>query len=257
MQGGKVIMAVNGVNADLSQASGSPNTHSVLQWLASLGVTIDPTFVIDQSCGRVGVQNPAFFNMTTQIMFPYFPLVNQFPDHPATKGLEAVLFQFVSPVKFSASASGSFIPIVTSSDKAGTLQAPVYFDVNKQWQQSDFPLSHVVLGGVVEGINNNAESKLVVFGDADFLLSDQRQVIQDNVSLAVNTVEWLSDKTGLAELRTKGVVYRPIKELEEGERTFTKYFNFLLPLALVAAVGIWRTQRNRNIRMRRMSEKYS
>jgi hypothetical protein len=67
----------------------------------------------------------------------------------------------------------------------------------------------------------------------------------------------MCDKSGLAELRTKGVVYRPIKDLEEGKRTFTKYFNFLLPLILVAVVGIWRTQRSRNIRMRRMQEKYT
>jgi len=58
-------------------------------------------------------------------------------------------------------------------------------------------------------------------------------------------------------LRTKGVVYRPIEDLEEGKRTFVKYFNFLLPLVLVAVVGIWRTQRSRNIRMRRMQEKYT
>ena len=53
------------------------------------------------------------------------------------------------------------------------------------------------------------------------------------------------------------LVYRPIEDLEEGKRTFIKYFNFLLPLVLVAVVGIWRTQRNRNIRIRRMQEKYS
>jgi hypothetical protein len=72
----------------------------------------------------------------------------------------------------------------------------------------------------------------------------------------LNTVEWLVDKSGLAELRDKGIVYRPIKDLEEGKRTFTKYFNFLFPLALVGAVGIWRSQRNRRKRHQRMEEKY-
>jgi hypothetical protein len=52
------------------------------------------------------------------------------------------------------------------------------------------------------------------------------------------------------------VVYRPIKDLEEGERAMIKYTNFLLPLIIVAGVGIWRSQRNRNTRMRRMQENY-
>ena len=69
-------------------------------------------------------------------------------------------------------------------------------------------------------------------------------------------MEWLCDKSGLSELRTKGVVYRPIKELEEAERSVIKYTNFLLPLMLVGAVGFWRSQRNRNKRIRRMEEKY-
>ena len=258
-KGGKAFVAVNAVNGDLSTASGSVNNTSVVPWLASMGIQIEPTFIVDAACAKVTVQQQRsqFFNFSSQINFPYLPLVSKFPDHPATKGLEAVIFQFASPVKYASGAGGTFIPMVTSSAKAGTQQAPLQFDVNRQWSNQDFPLSNIVIGGVLEGVGGNPEAKLVVFSDADFFVSEQQRVNPDNVSLVVNTIDWMCDKSGLAELRTKGVVYRPIKDLEEGQRTFIKYFNFLLPLALVAAVGIWRTQRNRNIRMRRMQEKYS
>lgn len=112
------------------------------------------------------------------------------------------------------------------------------------------------MGGVVEGVRGNPEAKLVVFSDSDFFVSTRGEVNGDNVNLIVNTVEWLCDKSGLAELRTKGVVYRPIKDLEDGERTMIKYTNFLLPLLLVGVVGFWRAQSNRNKRNRRMEEKY-
>ena len=258
-KGGKAFIAVNAVNGDLSTASGTVNNSSVIPWLASLGVQIDPTFIVDAACAKVTVQQQrsSFFSFQSQINFPYLPLVSKFPDHPATKGLEAVIFQFASPIKFAAGAAGTFIPMVTTSEKAGTQQAPLQFDINKQWTNQDFPLSHLVIGGVLEGVAGNQDAKLVVFSDGDFFVSEQGQVNPDNVSLVVNTIDWMCDKSGLAELRTKGVVYRPIEDLEEGKRTFIKYFNFLLPLALVAAVGIWRTQRNRSIRMRRMQEKYS
>jgi len=257
--GGKLFVAVNAVNGDLSTASGSVNNTSVLPWLASHGVMIDPTFIVDAACAKVTVQQQrsSFFSFSSQINFPYLPLVSKFPDHPATKGLEAVIFQFASPIKYSAEAGGSFIPLVTTSEKAGTQQAPLQFDVNKQWTNQDFPLSNLVMGGVVEGIGGNQDAKMVVFSDGDFFVSEQGKVNPDNVSLVVNTIDWMCDKSGLAELRTKGVVYRPIEDLEEGKRTFVKYFNFLLPLVLVAVVGIWRTQRSRNIRMRRMQEKYT
>ena len=258
-KGGKLFVAVNAVNGDLSTASGSLNNTSVIPWLASLGVMIDPTFIVDAACAKVTVQQQrsSFFSFSSQINFPYLPLVSKFPDHPATKGLEAVIFQFASPIKYSAEAGGSFIPLVTTSEKAGTQQAPLQFDVNRQWTNQDFPMSNLVMGGVVEGIGGNQDSKMVVFSDGDFFVSEQGKVNPDNVSLVVNTIDWMCDKSGLAELRTKGVVYRPIEDLDEGKRAFIKYFNFLLPLALVAVVGIWRTQRSRRIRMRRMQEKYA
>ena len=256
--GGKVIVAANAVNGDLSTASGTVMSHNVFSWLASYGVQVEPSFVIDASCAKVTVQQQStgFFSFSSQINFPFIPLVSQFPDHPATKGLEAVVFQFVSPIHFSAEAGGAFIPIVTTSEKAGTQQAPLYFDVQRKWTNADFPLSKIVLGGVLEGMKNHPDARLVVFSDGDFFISDRGNANADNVSLLLNTVEWLCDKSGLAELRTKGVVYRPIKDMEEGKRTFTKYLNFLLPLVLVTAVGIWRYQRNRNKRIRRMEEKY-
>jgi gliding motility-associatede transport system auxiliary component len=257
-KGGKVIVAANAVNGDLSTASGTANPHTIFQWLGSLGVNVEPSFVIDASCAKVTVQQQrtGFFSFASQINFPYIPLISQFPEHPVTKGLEAVMMQFASPITFAAEAEGSFFPIVTTSDKAGTEQAPITFDVQRQWTQASFPMSKLVLGGVVEGVKGNPEARLVVFSDSDFFVSERGDANGDNVNLIVNTVEWLCDKSGLAELRTKGVVYRPIKDLEEGERAMIKYTNFLLPLIIVTGVGIWRSQRNRNIKMRRMQERY-
>ena len=257
-QGGKIIAAVNAVNGDLSTASGTAISNNVLTWLSSLGVNVEPTFVIDASCAKVTVQQQSSgnFRFASQINFPYLPLVSKFPDNPATKGLEAVIFQFASPINFSANAAGSFKPIVTTSEKAGTQQPPLQFDVQRQWSQSDFPMSKIVLAGVVEGVQGNEAARLVVFSDGDFFVADQNNVNPDNVNLLVNTVEWLCDKSGLSELRTKGVVYRPIDEMEEGKRAMIKYTNFFLPLLLVGAVGLWRSQRNRNKRIRRMEQNF-
>jgi hypothetical protein len=102
--GGKAFVAVDAVNGDLSTASGTVNNSSVIPWLGSVGVQIDPTFIVDAACAKVTVQQQrsSFFNFQSQISFPYLPLVSKFPDHPATKGLEAVIFQFASPIKFAA-----------------------------------------------------------------------------------------------------------------------------------------------------------
>lgn len=255
-RGGKVIVAVNAVTGDFTTAQGTAIESNMLHWLASHGILVEPSFVIDASCGSVTVQQrQGFFTINTPVQFPFLPLVTAFPEHPVTTGLNQVIFQFVSPVQYAGGGDGTFTALVESSVKAGIIQPPVFFDVsNKRWTDADFPLSRVVLGGLLEKAQGG---KLVVFGDGDFPVSGGgRGVNPDNVNLLVNAIEWLSDDTGLTTLRTKGVTSRPIEELEDGKRSFLKYLNFLLPILLAIGYGVFRSQRNRAIRMRRMQERY-
>ncbi|MEX2589416.1 MAG: hypothetical protein WD334_04365, partial [Chitinophagales bacterium] len=101
---------------------------------------------------------------------------------------------------------------------------------------------------------SSKKSKLILFGDGDFpvngLGQQARELNKDNVSLFVNAVEWLSDDTGLNELRTKGRSSRPITaELEDRDRNIIKYANFITPLFLVIIYGLiraWLRKRKRN-----------
>ena len=77
----------------------------------------------------------------------------------------------------------------------------------------------------------------------------------------VNSIDWLSDDTGLIELRTKGVASRPIDseylgDENSGKRDMIKYLNFGLPLILVLAYALFRNFKARNLRMQRMQERY-
>ncbi|HQU61288.1 MAG TPA: hypothetical protein PLU64_18900, partial [Saprospiraceae bacterium] len=134
----------------------------------------------------------------------------------------------------------------------------------KQWSDTDFPMSNLTVGGILEGkLAGQANSRIVVIGDGDFPVSGQQGGRQnpDNISLMANSIDWLSDDTGLIELRTKAVATRPIKQeyLSEdatGKRTFLKYLNFGLPILLVLLYGLFRMQRQKQIRLKRMQERY-
>jgi len=152
-----------------------------------------------------------------------------------------------------------FAPIIESSEKSGIQRAPTFFDVQKKWSGADFPVSKVILGGVLEGVvEGSPEAKLVVFSDGDFPLGEPgRGINPDNANLLTNTIEWLSDDTGLSDLRTKAVLSRPIDDLEDGRRSFLKMLNFFLPIGIVLLLGVFRWQRNRSRRVKRMMENYA
>ena len=125
-------------------------------------------------------------------------------------------------------------------------------------------MAELTLGGAIAGkLSGDAVSKMIVIANGDFAVNGEgpaaMQVLPDNVNLLVNAIDWLSDDTGLIELRTKGITARPLSIAQDdtGTKTFYKYLNFLLPILLIVTYGFVRIQMTRRQRMRRMEENYA
>jgi ABC-type uncharacterized transport system involved in gliding motility auxiliary subunit len=260
-RGGNIFLALNRVQGNFQNATGTSVSVGMEDWLRRKGITIADNFIIDANCGVVTLQQQqGTFTMSTQVQFPYLPVIHKFADNPVTKGLESVSLQFASPITFSGDSLIKFIPIAFSSDKSGSLKTPLYFDIQKQWQLSDFPMSGLVVAGILEGkLSGNVNSKIILVSDGDFAVGGQNggnQLPPDNISLLVNSIDWLSDDTGLIELRTKGVTSRPIKKMEDSTKALLKWLNFLAPIVLIIIYGLIRMQMNRNKRIKRMEVNY-
>ncbi|MEM9548779.1 MAG: GldG family protein [Bacteroidota bacterium] len=258
--GGNLAVAINTVEGDFQTMQGSTIENDITSWLGSKGVDVGSSFILDANCATVTAQQrKGFFMVNTQIEFPYYPRVTSFGEHPVVGGLDQISFPFVSPITMSGDSSLNFIPILTTSERSAIKNVPLFLEVQKQWTSADFPVGPQTIGAVVEGDfgNTGVNSKMIVFGDGDFPISEGRgQGNADNFSLLVNAIDWLSDDTGLISLRTKGVSSRPIDDFEEAKATTLKWINFLLPLVLVILIGLFRNQRNRQLRNKRMNESY-
>lgn len=266
-RGGQLFVAYSKVTGDLSKASGSSRTTNFEKWLTQKGITIENNFVIDASCGSVQVmQQQGAFNFASNINFPYMPVVNNFGDHPATKGIEAIMFQFISPVKFvgGTDTNTTFVPLLMSSKKSGTEAPPLYFNIQRRWTQNDFPMSNLILGGALTKKGSSGKKyKIILIANGNFAVNGEaipgrqpNQLRPDNVSLLVNSIDWLSDDTGLIDLRTKGVTSRPLDQIEDSTKAILKYLNFLLPIILIVVYGFIRFQIKRTQRVKRMEESY-
>lgn len=260
--GGNLYVAINRVDGDLSTSQGNSVSTGLEGWLASKGINVANKFVIDNSCSNVTVlQQQGFFKFQSQVKFPYIPIITNFADHPVTKGLETVLLKFASPVEFQGDSTTKATPLAFSSELSGRIAPPLYFDIQKKWTKADFNQSRIPVASAFEGaLSQNNNTKMVVIGDGDFAVNGNgkqaQQLNPDNINLMVNSIDWLSDDTGLIELRTKGVTSRPLDQLEDGRKTFLKYLNFLLPIVLIILYGLFRGQRNRTLRYKRMQDNF-
>lgn len=261
-RGGNLFIAYSRVKGDLNTAQGQVTSTGLEIWLAKKGINLESNFIVDANCGSVTVrQQQGMFTFQNNISFPYFPLINTFENHPAVKGLESVMFQFASPISFSGDTGIQFTPIAKTSAKSGTQPGPTYFNIQKQWTQADFPMSNLTVGAVFSGkLSGNTNAKMIIISNGNFAVNGEGQRVMqlppDNVNLLVNGIDWLSDETGLIDLRTKGVSVRPLDQIEDSTKTLLKYLNFLLPVVLIIIYGFARMQIKNNQKVRRMQEDY-
>ena len=104
-------------------------------------------------------------------------------------------------------------------------------------------------------------ARMVLVANGNFAINGEGQRPQqlqpdNNISMLVNSIDWLTDETGLIDLRTKEVTSRPLDQLSDSRKSFLRWLNFTLPLVLTVLFGIFWYQRRRILRKKRMEEGY-
>lgn len=261
-RGGRLMVAYSGLQGNLQNSSGNALHIGLRKWLAEKDIVLEPKFLIDSHCGSITVrQQEGMLTFDNNVPFPYLPMIHNFSDHPITKNLASVLLPFAANIKFTGDTNKvKYVPLAFTSDKTGLQATPVMFDINHQWTPSEFPFSNLCVAAAFSNIGGNKNARLVVIGNGSFAFNGQGQQAQkqesDNIDLFVNAVDWLSDDTGLIDLRAKEVKPVPLKDLSDTRKVILKYLNFLLPLLLVVLYGIFRFQVRRIKRNQRMEETY-
>lgn len=259
-KGGDLFIAAEHVAGNFQTITGDLNHTGIAEWLSRKGLKLEDKFVVDAQCGMISVvQQQGGFSLQTQIKFPYFPIVTNFANAPATKGLEQVTLPFAAPMNWTANPQYDFEPLLQSSNKSGTEPAPVAFDINRQWREENFTQSSLTLAVSMHSKISNL-GNMVVIGNGSFATNGEgqqaHQVQPDNVSLMVNSIDFLSDVTGLIDLRTKGITARPLKQIDDSTKAMIKWANFLLPIVMVVIYGVYRSARRKTKRMKRMQPGY-
>ncbi|MDE7374117.1 MAG: GldG family protein, partial [Odoribacter sp.] len=234
-KGGRLFIALNHAIGQLGDRnSGFINPTGIEDLLEKKGLKIKYDFVVDNNCGTIAInQQYGFINFQSNISFPYVPVITNFSDHTITQGLKSMLLPFASSIEqIKTSSAYIFTPLAQTSSISGIQQAPVFFDFQKQWTQSDFNRPHNTVAALLTNEDNN--SSIVTITDADFISeSIVSSSSTDNIKFAVNSIEWLADNSGLIQLRNKFTTFSFLEPINDHTKEFLKYLNFLLPILLV------------------------
>ena len=286
MNGGKVLFMVDKLEASMDSATfetalAIPYPTNLDDQLFRYGVRINPDLIQDERgalypviTGQVGGKP-----QMQMIDWPFYPLINHYPDHAITRNLDAVLMRFVSSIDTVKAPGVIKKGLLFTSARSRTLGAPVNISVNElrknadpaQYTASNLPVAYLLEGKFTSLYKNrflpdgakdsksrdeSVPTKILVIGDGDIARNEinprtrQPQALGfdpftnytfANRDFLMNAVNYLIDENGLIQARTKEVKIRPLDKAKvANEKTKWQIINLVLPLAVLILYGVAR-----------------
>ena len=284
MNGGKVIFLVDRLDAAMENASDEnyfalPFDVNLDDLLFRYGIRINLDLVQDISSLKYPIVTGQVNGrpQITPIEWPFFPLVNHYSNHPATRNLDASAFKFVSSMDTVRSPGIKKTSLVFTSQYSRVLGAPVQVsasNLRKQLKPDDFqggpkPLVYLLEGSFTSLFRNRFKpdgvdekkfreksipTKIVVVSDGDLIRNEiNRQtgeprplgydpvynVTFANQDLFLNLVSFLINENGIINIRSKEIKIRPLdKNKIASDKTFWQSVNLVLPVLIMIMIGM-------------------
>lgn len=286
MKGGKAVFFVDPMYADMDSVGAGgmfalPYNLNLDDLLFRYGVRLNPNMVMDLNSGFIPLVTGYLGDkpQTEMINWRFYPLLNNFGDHPITRNLDAVYSKFVSTIDTVKADGIRKTPLVYTSNYSRILDAPVpltleeaRIEVNpEQYKAGQQPVGYLLEGKFTSlfrnrkapaGVQNTQvqemgkESKIAVFSDGDLVRNDINartgqayelgfdrfnNVTFANKELAMNTVHYLLDSEGLINVRNKKIELRPLDKVRvREEKTYWQLLNLASPIILLGLFGVIR-----------------
>jgi ABC-2 type transport system permease protein len=284
MQGGKILLLLDRLDASMDSASSEnyfafPYNLNLDDQLFKYGVRINQDLIQDKVAGKypIIVGNAGNKPQMMQLDWPFFPLINQYADHPITRNMDAIQTKFISSIDTVKASAVRKTPLLFSSPYSRKLTAPVKVGVNdlrKQLREEDFangkiPIAYLLEGeftslyrnrfapkgaDTVEIKSQSIPTKIIVVADGDIAKNDVNprdskplQLGFDplsrytfaNQDLLLNMVGYLTDENGLIKTRNKEVKIRPLDKTKiRDNRSYWQVLNCVMPLIVLLVFGV-------------------
>ncbi|GAB3291212.1 motility-associated ABC transporter substrate-binding family protein [Hymenobacter tenuis] len=291
-QGGNALFFVDAMRVNLDSANRGgmlsfPQQLNLDDLLFKYGARINPDLILDLNSGVIPLVTGALGDKPKVEPMPwqFYPLINNFSQHPITRNLDAVYTKFVSSIDTVKAAGIRKTPLLFTSRYSRVLPSPVPVNLNDarlEPNQSLYKQQFVPVGYLLEGqfkslYANRAQpgttqfqpanspqarpAKVLVLSDGDFVRSEldpktgrpfrlgfDRLANTEfaNRELVLNAVDYMLDESGLIVVRGKQITLRPLDKLRAAEeRRRWQLLNLAAPLGLLAVFGLVRAWRRK------------
>jgi gliding-associated putative ABC transporter substrate-binding component GldG len=284
MHGGSALMMIDKLSVNMDSISSPfnyafPYDLNIDDLLFKYGLRINNTLIQDRVAGTevVVVGNIDDKPQLKPFRWPFYPVINQYSEHPSVKNLDAVLTKFVSTIDTIKTQNVKKTPLMFTSEYSRSLTAPVHVSLAhinqdltpEKLNQKNLPIGYLLEGSFTSLFKNrflpenvnyesrldvSVETKIVVIADGDLAENSVNPTNNQpldlgfdpntrntfaNKDLIINLMAYLTDSDGLITARSKEIKIRPLDNVKvERDATFWKIFNLGMPIALLITFGV-------------------
>ena len=242
--GGNLIVLSEAVNPNLQGNLEAQLVENNLNELTKkYGIEINNNLVYDKSNFNITYQQ-GFFSVSKPYPF-WLKLVSEnFGDHPALSNIQSIMFPWSSSLTLSENSDYFARPILSSTNQGETVSEN--YNLLPDGYLSFASGSKKTVAAVSQPKNENSESgSLFVVGDSDFVSSNFIRQVPDNEIFFVNLIDSVSNSANLASIRSKNIVDRPIKDLDESEKNYWKFIAIFAGAILIDVYGVFRIMKRK------------
>lgn len=269
MKGNKVVVLLPGETINQQYLIAQTNATDLEKLLTNYGVTVNQDMVGDfTSAQTIPFGNNGF---TVYRQYPLWPMVTPDGlnrDSPITAKLQSITFAWPASLTVNAPAGVTATDLAYTTAQAHSFDSTAGISPDSIETPAKADLSKKTLAVMLQGsfksaytsdtvpasadkttfIDHVDNNQLVVIGDADFVSDNFLQQTFDNAALVVNSIDALSQDSGLISIRSRTALDRPLKTLTDTEKMVTKYTNIFSGVVVVVILAgtsfYWRKRRD-------------
>ena len=261
MTGKPLLIFQDRYSASLNIDNAALLNTNIIQLLFHNSIYIKPNLLLDSFCYQITKnRKQGEYTVPVSFNYPFFPIYqNLNKEHPITNKIDFLQSAYVSELFYKQMPGLSFVPLVSTSynsgDKMGKEIETSYLPFQNQDLTNTLSSEPKVVAGLYKGAftsffkNRTMRAKnykekgkpceVIVAASNSFVNNDFLSNIKGNSEFLLNSVDYLCKNPGLIDMRSRELLFSPIRDSRESERLNAKILNFVLPVLLLLLLPLF------------------
>lgn len=250
-RGGSALVMTSGMELSTQMPTAKPKAAAWNGVLKRFGVSVRSDIVYDLAANEI-VPVPSSSGQVLR-RYPFFVRSASTRKSIVNQDVNNALFTWTSGLDAKPAPGWTLTPLFATGASAGHFTAETDLEPTREWPQTQDSLKTQLLA-VQAAPSDSAgagkgKGRAIIFADADFASDRYVRGAPENISVALNAIDWLAQDEALIGIRSRDRRPPTLAFATPGGQEIVKYFNVIgVPLLLVLYGAVRMARRRRRAR---------